>query len=181
MFGVSEEELERCVEGGIIPFSNHIETILTDGRLYISQVRSGNTPVLSVLLHGPQGSGKTALAARLAMDSEFPFIKIVRPVDMVGMNEMQKIQYLQKIFTDAYKSPLNVLVIDDVESIIDWVPVGPRFSASVLAALKALMGNKPPKASPPPLLNQQTYQLIQSRADLFSSSQPHLHVQSSSN
>ncbi|GAB7351580.1 hypothetical protein MBLNU459_g2202t1 [Dothideomycetes sp. NU459] len=148
LFGVSEEEFDRCVEGGIIPFSHHIETILNRGRLHINQVRDHSTPLLSVLLHGPRGSGKTALAARLALDSGFPFIKLIRPVDMIGMNELQKIQHLQKVFTDAYKSPLNVVVIDNVELLVDWVPVGPRFSASVLAALKGLMENKPPKGRP---------------------------------
>lgn len=145
LFGVSEEELDRCVEGGIIHFSQHIDTILNRGRLHINQVRDGSTPLLSVLLHGPRGSGKTALAAKLALDSGFPFIKLIKPVDLIGMNEIQKIQHLQKVFTDAYKSPLNVLVIDNVELLIDWVPVGPRFSASVLAALKGMMENKPPK------------------------------------
>jgi vesicle-fusing ATPase len=82
------------------------------------------------------------------MDSEFPFIKLVRPVDMIGMNEMQKIQHLQKVFTDAYKSPLNILVLDDIDLIIDWVPIGPRFSSSVLAAIKGLMKNKPPQGRP---------------------------------
>ena len=148
LFGVSEEDLERSVEGGIIHFSPHIEKILKNGRDFVNQVKSGSTPLLSVLLHGPRGSGKTALAARIAMDSEFPFIRLVRPMDMVGMNEIQKIQHLSKVFTDAYKSPLNVLVLDNIELLIDWVPVGPRFSSAVLAAIKGLMENKPPKGRP---------------------------------
>ncbi|KAK4991409.1 transport between ER and Golgi ATPase protein [Elasticomyces elasticus] len=148
LFGVSEEDLERCVEGGIIHFSPHIETILSRGRLHINQVRDNSTPILTVLLHGPRGSGKTALAAKLAMDSSFPFIKLVRPYDMIGMNEIQKIQHLNKVFADAYKSPLNVIVLDNVELMVDWVPIGPRFSASVLAALKGLIENKPPKGRP---------------------------------
>ncbi|GAB7366660.1 hypothetical protein MBLNU230_g8643t1 [Neophaeotheca triangularis] len=148
LFGVSEEDLDRCVEGGIIKFGPHIDRILKNGNDFINQVRSNTTPLLSVLLHGPRGSGKTALAARLALDSDFPFIKLVRPVDMVGMNELQKIQHLSKIFTDSYKSPLNVLVLDNIELLVDWVPVGPRFSSSVLAAVKGLMENKPPKGRP---------------------------------
>jgi vesicle-fusing ATPase len=148
LFGVSEEELDRCVEGGIIHFGKHIDSILERGRLFVNQVRSGDTPLLSVLLYGPRGSGKTALAAQMALDSEFPFIKLIKPVDIVGMNEIQKIQYIQKVFTDAYKSPQNVLVLDNIELLIDWVPVGPRFSASVLAALKGMMQNKPPKGRP---------------------------------
>ncbi|KAI6883659.1 AAA-domain-containing protein [Hortaea werneckii] len=148
LFGVSEEDLERAVEGGIIHYSPHIDKILKNGKDFINQVRTNTTPLLSVLLHGPRGSGKTALAARIAMDSEFPFIRLVRPVDMVGMNEIQKIQYLQKIFTDAYKSPCNALVLDNIELMVDWVPVGPRFSSAVLAAIKGMMENKPPKGRP---------------------------------
>lgn len=148
LFGVSEEDLERCVEGGILHFSPHIDKILKYGREFINQVRTGTTSLMTVLIHGPRGSGKTALAARIAMDSEFPFIRLVRPIDMLGMNEIQKIQHLSKVFTDAYKSPLNVLVLDNIELLVDWVPVGPRFSAAVLAAIKGLIENKPPKGRP---------------------------------
>ena len=148
LFGVSEEDLQRCVESGIINFGPHIEKILTNGRDFVQQVKSNTTPLMSVLLHGPRGAGKTALAARIALDSEFPFIKMVRPVDMIGMNELEKIRHLQKTFTDAYKSPLNILVLDNIELLVDWVPVGPRFSSAVLAAIKGLMENKPPKGRP---------------------------------
>lgn len=136
LFGVSEEDLERCTEGGIIRFGPHIDKILRDGQQYVQQVRTSAAQHLSVLLHGPSGSGKTTLAAQIALNSQFPFIKLVKAVDMVGMNEIQKIQHLSKVFTDAYKSPLNVLVLDEIEMFVDWVPVGPRFSSAVLAALK---------------------------------------------
>jgi len=148
LFGVSEEDLEDCVEGGIIHFGPQIDKILKNGRDFVEQVRTNTTRLHSVILHGPRGSGKTALAAKIALLSEFPFIKLVRPVDMVGMNEIQKIQALSKVFTDAYKSPLNVLVLDNIELLVDWVPVGPRFSSAVLAALKGLMEQKPPKGRP---------------------------------
>ncbi|KAF2218598.1 P-loop containing nucleoside triphosphate hydrolase protein [Elsinoe ampelina] len=148
LFGVFEDELSRCIPAGISYYSDNISSILTYGREYASQVRSGRSQLLTVLLHGPAGSGKTALAARIALDSKFPFAKMVRPVDMVGMNELQKIQYLHKVFTDAYKSPLNLVLLDNVELLIDWVPVGPRFSASVLAAIKAFMEDRPPQGRP---------------------------------
>lgn len=148
LFGVSEEALEDCVEGGIIQFGPQINKILKNGRDFVEQVRNGTTRHLSVVLHGPSGSGKTALAAQIGLNSEFPFIKMVRPIDMVGMNEIQKIQHLSKVFTDAYKSPLNCLILDNIELLVDWVPVGPRFSSAVLAALKGLMENRPPKGRP---------------------------------
>lgn len=43
------------------------------------QVRnSEKTPVLSCLLEGPAGAGKSALAANAAIESEFPFVKARR-------------------------------------------------------------------------------------------------------
>ena len=148
LFGVSEEELGKRLLGGIIHFSGFIEDILEEGRLYINQVRKpGSTPLFSVALHGPAGSGKTALAAKMAIDSEFPFIKLVSPEDMVGFSDMQKVQQLDKTFRDAYKSPLSVIVIDNIEMLLDWVAIGPRFSNTVLVALKVLLGKQPPKVS----------------------------------
>lgn len=149
-FGVSEEELATAVRGGVLRFSPHIENILQDGNLFVNQVRvSESEPLLSVLLHGPSGSGKTALSAKIAMDSGFPFIKLVSPENMVGMGEAQKVQYLNKIFTDAYKSPQNIVVVDNIERIIDWVPIGPRFSNLVLQTLMVLLTKQPPHVSIP--------------------------------
>ena len=148
LFGVAEEELGKRIRGDIIHYSNFINDILAEGRLYINQVRKPNsTPVLSVVLHGPPGSGKTALAAKMAMDSGFPFIKLVSPEDMIGFSEMQKVQHLDKTFMDAYKSTLSVIVIDNIEMLVDWVPIGPRFSNTVLVTLKVLLGKQPPKVS----------------------------------
>lgn len=154
LFGVAEEELGKRLRGGIIHFSEFIDDILDEGQHYINQVRKpdDSTPILSVALHGPAGSGKTALAAKMAMDSGFPFIKLVSPEDMVGFSEMQKVQQLDKTFRDAYKSPLSVIVIDNIEMLLDWVAIGPRFSNTVLVALKILLAKEPPKVIHPYLL-----------------------------
>jgi vesicle-fusing ATPase len=147
-FGVSEEELETAMSAGILHYSPYIENILKDGRLFVDLVKnSATTSLLSVLLHGPPGSGKTALAARIAKDSEFPFIKLVSAENMIGFSEAAKIQYLNKVFTDAYKSPQNIVVVDNIERIIEWVPIGPRFLNGVLQALMVLLTKQPPNVS----------------------------------
>ena len=92
---------------------------MSDGMLFIDQVKnSQRTPLVSVLLHGPPGSGKTALAATIAMSSEFPFIKLVSPESMVGYTEQAKMNQINKIFNDAYKSPFSVIVIDSIERLL---------------------------------------------------------------
>jgi hypothetical protein len=67
--------------------------------------------MLSVLLEGPQGSGKTALAATAAIESAFPFAKVVSPEAMVGYSEQAKASQIAKVFEDAYKSPLSVVIL----------------------------------------------------------------------
>ena len=96
---------------------------------------------------GLPGSGKTALAATIAVQSEYPFIKLLSPETMVGFSEAQKVQAINKVFSDSYKSPLSVIVIDNFERLIDWVKIGSRFSNAVVQALMVLLGRRPPKVS----------------------------------
>ncbi len=69
-----------------------------------AQVRnSDRTPLLSLLLEGAPGAGKTALAATIGMDSEYPFVKVVSADNMVGFSEPAKAAQITKIFEDAYR------------------------------------------------------------------------------
>lgn len=145
-FGVSEEELEEAIGAGIIHFSPYIQNILDSGSDFVGMVREDETtPLLSVLLHGPPGSGKTALAASIAKNSGFPFIKLVSAENMVGMSEAAKVGYLTKVFNDAYKSPQNIVIVDNIERIIEWVQIGPRFSNTVYQTLQVLLSKRPPQ------------------------------------
>ena len=67
---------------------------------------------------GDSGCGKTALAASMARDSGFPFIKIITPENMIGFSEGEKLRAIKKVFDDAYKSELSCVVIDDIERLI---------------------------------------------------------------
>lgn len=71
---------------------------------------------------------------------------MLSPEDMMGFNEMAKVQHISKIFMDAYKSRTSVVVIDDIERIIDWVPIGPRFSNVVLQTLMVCLRKQPRKS-----------------------------------
>jgi vesicle-fusing ATPase len=44
-----------------------------------------------LLIEGKPRVGKTALAAQLALQSGFPFVKLISPENFVGMNEYAKI------------------------------------------------------------------------------------------
>lgn len=118
-FGVSEEELQQVVQNGIIHYDPIIDEILRSGELFVEQVRtSTRTPLVSIILHGPVATGKTALAATIAQASGYPFIKLLSPDSMVGFSESQKVAAINKVFADSYKSPLSVIVVDSLERLL---------------------------------------------------------------
>ena len=145
-FGANAESFERCRLNGMISYGSRFEKLLGTSSALVEQVRvSEKTPKLACLLEGGVGCGKTALAATLAMNAEFPFMKIVSADSMIGHNEMSKVQTLAKVFDDAYKSNLSLLVLDDLERLLEYVSIGPRFSNVVLQALLVLIKRQPPK------------------------------------
>ncbi|PYH89462.1 putative vesicular fusion ATPase [Aspergillus ellipticus CBS 707.79] len=169
-FGVSEEELSSRIQYGIIHFSPVVNEILKEGQLFVKQVGNAeSTPLFSVLLHGPTASGKTALAARIAIDSGFPFIKLISPEDMVGFSEMAKVQHISKIFDDAYKSRTSVVVVDNIERLIEWVPIGPRFSNTILQTLMVFLRKQPSKGRRLLVLATTTERAVLKQLDLYNS------------
>ena len=148
-YGVSEAQLEEAVRLGIVRYGPHINATIKQMIDVVGLIRdSPNTFSTSVLFHGPRSSGKTAMAAHVAMQSGFPFIKMVTPADLVGFrDDFAKKDYVHKAFADAYKSPSSVLILDDFERLIGWNPIGPRFSNTMLEALTTLIVSKPPNVS----------------------------------
>jgi vesicle-fusing ATPase len=146
-YGVSEAELMEAIRLGIYPYAPHINMNIQQMMRVVGMVKEDpNKFSTSVLFHGPMGSGKTALAAHIAMQSGFPFVKMVTPSDLVGYrDDFAKKDYVHKAFTDAYKSPASILILDDFERLIGWNPIGPRFSNTMLEALTTLIVSRPPK------------------------------------
>uniref|UniRef100_A0A2K5R0V8 Vesicle-fusing ATPase n=1 Tax=Cebus imitator TaxID=2715852 RepID=A0A2K5R0V8_CEBIM len=145
-FGTNQEDYASYIMNGIIKWGDPVTRVLDDGELLVQQTKnSDRTPLVSVLLEGPPHSGKTALAAKIAEESNFPFIKICSPDKMIGFSETAKCQAMKKIFDDAYKSQLSCVVVDDIERLLDYVPIGPRFSNLVLQALLVLLKKAPPQ------------------------------------
>ncbi|XP_067825201.1 vesicle-fusing ATPase isoform X2 [Heptranchias perlo] len=144
-FGINQEDYDSYIMNGIIVWGDPVTRALDDGELLVQQTKnSDRTPLVSVLLEGPPNSGKTALAAKIAEKSGFPFIKICSPDKMIGFSETAKCQGIKKIFEDAYKSQLSCVVVDDIERLLDYVPIGPRFSNLVLQALLVLLKKSSP-------------------------------------
>ncbi|KAL4217085.1 hypothetical protein ACF0H5_023541 [Mactra antiquata] len=181
-FGSSSEEFIKYIANGVINWGSPVQRVLEDGDLLISQARvSDRTPLVTVCLEGPAGAGKTALAAQIAKNSEFPFVKICSPENMIGFHEAAKCQQIKKIFDDAYKSPLSCVIVDDIERLLDYVPIGPRFSNLVLQALLVLMKKVPPHGHKLLVISTTTRKDVLQEMELLNVFNNTIHVSSISN
>jgi len=145
-FGASTDDLENCARGGIVQYGPALANLMQSASSLMSQLQqSERTALLSVLLEGTSGAGKTALTATLALRSDFPFIKLVSPNALVGMGEAQKATTIARIFDDAHKSPLSLIVLDEIERLLEYVRIGPRFSNVVLQTLLTCIKKVPRK------------------------------------
>jgi len=145
-FGAAQEMLDSLLARGIINWGPPVTELLEDGMLSVQQAKATESSgLVSVLIEGAPNSGKSALAANLAQLSDFPFVKVCSPEDMVGFTESAKCLHIRKIFDDAYRSTLSCIVVDNVERLLDYGPIGPRYSNLTLQALLVLLKKQPPK------------------------------------
>ena len=146
-FGASTDDLAACTKGGILNYGPQLSSMLQSASALIGQLQtSERTSLISILVEGPSEAGKTALCASLALQSGFPFIKLISPITFVGMTEHMKAQHIARIFDDAHKSPLSLIMLDDLERLLEYVRIGPRFSNIVLQTLLTCI-KRAPKSS----------------------------------
>ena len=144
-FGASPAELEAHVVNGMLDYGDGHRHLMATTKALVDQVRaSEHTPLLTCLLEGAPGAGKTALAATVGLASAFPLVRLVSPDAVVGAGEAAKAAALARAFDDAYKSPLSLLILDDIERLLEYVAIGPRFSNVVLQTLLVLLKKPPP-------------------------------------
>lgn len=72
---------------------------------------------------------------------------MISPENFVGYTEHAKVSKIVQIFEDAYKSPLSLIILDDIERIIEFIHFGPRFSNYILQALMVSIKKSPPDAN----------------------------------
>ena len=146
-FGIEEDILEKYVRHGCIIYSNsfaekkndmenHFIKTLINGKLIEKQV---------YLFYGKPGCGITSFAISLASNNDFNFIRIITPEKLIGLSESVVCSEILNIFTNAYKSLNAAIIINDLERIIEYSKIGPRYSNMILQAILTLIKASPPK------------------------------------
>jgi vesicle-fusing ATPase len=101
-YGVSDEDLNVALGHGIIKFNDNVDAMIQDGLTAARTVRNSPTTLMTVLLQGSPGAGKTALAAEIARQADFPFVRLITPQYLVGFrDELGKKERVHEIFSEA--------------------------------------------------------------------------------
>ena len=146
MFGTKTSELENCIQFGMINYGVNYEILSSKISSLFEQIKnSSSISLLSVLLEGDSGCGKTALASYLALHSGFPYVKIISPETLVKYMEGGKYSAIYDTFEDGYKSPFSIIILDNIEKLIEYIRIGPRFSNLLLQTLLVYIKKLPPK------------------------------------
>ncbi|KFK28754.1 hypothetical protein AALP_AA7G042300 [Arabis alpina] len=145
-FGASPKDLEHYRPKGFVDCGDRQKLIYERVMFLVEQVKVNERgPPVTCLLHGPSGSGKTALAATIGLDSDFPYVKIVSAGTMNGLQENKKCAHITKVFEDAYKSPLSIVILDKIERLLDYTEIGLRFSNEITHTLLTFLEQSPPE------------------------------------
>ena len=75
-FGAKSQELKAIYRNGFVTYGESFDMLMSTMFRLVEQVRtSERTPLMSVLLSGQPFSGKTAVAAKVVVESEFPLFE----------------------------------------------------------------------------------------------------------
>ncbi|KAG6536305.1 hypothetical protein ZIOFF_001358 [Zingiber officinale] len=105
-FGASMDDLELRRLNGIINCGERHKHIHERALLLVQQIKDNQSPLVTYLLEGPIGSGKTSMAATIGIESDFPYVKMVS-CDIIDE---------RKILTSACSSDEDGLLGFDVHS-----------------------------------------------------------------
>lgn len=142
-FGVEDNKLGVFVRGEMINYGSRFDDIMARSKQIIEKVEQGKLSSGTILLEGHVGTGKTTIACHLAHQSNIPFVKMIRPEDLIGKTEYFKVNLLKKTFADAFRSPRSLIILDDLERLVEYVSINKRFNNNVLQSLLVLVKSKP--------------------------------------
>lgn len=127
--GASETILEKIAKP-IIVWDPAIELIKEQMSNAIMKTleESSSRRTHCVLIVGEANSGLTTIGGNMAAQSKFPFIRVFQAKDTAGEVESVAIQYMKKLFHDAERSEQSCILFDDIDVILRYCHIGPRFS-----------------------------------------------------
>ena len=140
-FGNINKTIKKLLPEKYVELSDIHKLCYDQTREFISKSRR----LKLVLIGGKSGTGKTALAAKIANDSKIKHIKIIRSIDMISFDDSTKSTHISDIVTSSYISEESLIVLEDIEIAINYVKMGNviTFSNKIYQTLMTLLKTEP--------------------------------------
>jgi vesicle-fusing ATPase len=135
-FGSVSKDIEIITSVPFELYSINYENIYKQSLNYISMLRDGN--LLSILIRGDSYTGKTTLACQIAKQSGFNCIKFIN--SELLLNSILKEQTINEIVNNGCRSDSFILILDCIEKLIEYSPLGNYYNNKVLQTINTLLG-----------------------------------------
>ena len=103
-FGMDQENFEIYTRNQLINYGQSFNNIMAMLNKMATLTLNGPKQLSSLLLYGPQGTGKSSIASHFAKTSNFTYVKIIAPERYIGVGTYGRISSITKVFNDAYKA-----------------------------------------------------------------------------
>lgn len=130
-----------------INYKHLSETIETCYMEISNIIKKKNQNLKTILIFGENKTGKTTLVAKLAADNNVKYTKLIRAIDMIGMDETSKSYRIGDIVTSSYVSEDSLIIFDDIEIFMNYLLIGNKAALSnkIYQTLITLLKTEPLK------------------------------------
>lgn len=149
-FGAKSQQWATHQRLGFIAFRPEVPELMQRLLSILERARQdGQLPLVTILLQGPAGAGKTAVLARLGSLAEgYTFRRHLTGQELASLGEESACDAVVQAVEDAHQCPRSLLMLDDLEGLMQYVPLqGGRVSLPRLHTLLSVLGRPPVKQS----------------------------------
>jgi vesicle-fusing ATPase len=149
-FGAASQQWATHQRMGFVAFRPEVPALVQSLLDILEQARQGGKlPLVTVLVQGPPGAGKSAVLAHLgSLANGFTFRRHLTGQELASLGEEAACDMLVQAVQDAHQCPHSLLMLDDLEGLSQYVPLqGGRVSLPRLHTLLSVLGRAPAKVS----------------------------------
>jgi vesicle-fusing ATPase len=143
-FGVDDNLLTTMAPRGLVNYADTFSTQRDNVARHMNAlIHSEHQTLMCLCISGLPGTGLTSFAVGMASQG-FDYVKAITAKLFIGRHEDIACMEIRDFFENAYRSRQSAIVIDDLDALIEYSPIGPRFSNKILQSLLVLMKSIPP-------------------------------------
>lgn len=143
-YGSNDREiLELSVRFGFLEATNYrsiIQRVIEFGNTILNGSMNNGSLLLSA---SSPGSGCSTICYEIIKSLKCEFVSVISAAQLVKKTSTEpgQVEYISQIFEAAHQVPRAVIILDGLESIIQYIPIGFRFSSSIMQAITAHMSD----------------------------------------